>query len=303
MKRESIFNGVMATPITPFDQNGKVYEEGITKLVEFIKKGGINCLYCLGTYGGFALMDKYERMRAAEVFTSECKKHDIKLILNISAPSTREAIEIARHAHKNRVDAISSLVPYYYSGAGYKEQNYIDYFKSLISSVDLPVYYYNNPRTTGYSITIGLFEKLLDVGLQGMKEGTGNISLWMSLMEKASNKKTVFDLIPGQVKTMVMGLIYGAKCVMSGPSVFFPEINQEFYQAFLNGNIQKVAELHKKILKVSKIQGSRGMKYEGCYGILKLRGVDVGKPRHPWRDLSEEDLKAIEKDLKEIGLL
>ena len=115
MNIDSVFRGIMATPITSFDAQGNLYPKGIENLVMFMKKGGIDCLYCLGTYGGFALMSKKERMEAAEIFISICKQQDIKLIVNISSPFTREAVELAHHAAQHGADAISSLVPYYYS--------------------------------------------------------------------------------------------------------------------------------------------------------------------------------------------
>ena len=67
MNIDSVFRGIMATPITSFDAQGNLYPKGIENLVMFMKKGGIDCLYCLGTYGGFALMSKKERMEAAEI--------------------------------------------------------------------------------------------------------------------------------------------------------------------------------------------------------------------------------------------
>jgi len=304
MRRLSLvkFNGIMPTPVTPFDKEGKVYEAGIERMVDFYHKSGITCLYCLGTYGGFAIMDKEERKRAAEFYITQCKKWGIKVIINISSSNEEEALELAIHSYNAGADAISTLVPYYYSYA-YKDRNIVEYFKKIISAVDIPVYYYNNPRPTSYAITFDVFKKLLNVGLTGMKEGTGDLSIWLPVLDEISKGKQEFDLIPGQAKSMLMGLVYGAKSVMSGSAVFFPEINIETYNAFRDGDIEKAALLHRKLMKIAKIQGGKSMKFEACYAVLKMRGVDIGQPRSPWMSLMEEDVRKVKRDFEELGML
>jgi 4-hydroxy-tetrahydrodipicolinate synthase len=43
--------GVITAMITPFDKNDQVDTAAIKKHVEFLIKGGVNCLYPLGTTG------------------------------------------------------------------------------------------------------------------------------------------------------------------------------------------------------------------------------------------------------------
>lgn len=291
----------MATPVTPFDADGRVYAEGIRDVVAFLHRHGIGSIYCLGTYGGFALMQEAERMQAAETWIDACKTHGMRLILNISATTNREAVALARHAARCGADAISSLVPFYYS-AGYRQDNYYGYFQELMAAVELPVYFYNNPRTTGYGIDLPLFDRLLDIGLQGMKEGAGDLGLWLALWERAREKGKRFDLIPGQVKTVLTGLLYGARCVMSGPSVYWPEMHRDLIEAFSAGNLPAAVAAHGRIMRMSRLQGSRSTKYEGCYALLALRGVRAGQPRPPWRPLDPSDMEALGHAAVDLGL-
>ena len=157
----SKFKGLFATPVTSFDENENIYEEGIRRVVNYLHENGINNLFCLGSWGGFALMSSEERMRVTEILISECKKNGMKIIINVASTTPRQAIQLARHAQDYGVDAVSSLVPYYYSSSGYNNDNVLSYFSQLIKSVEVPVHFYNNPRTTGFTLSMDLFKRFL----------------------------------------------------------------------------------------------------------------------------------------------
>ncbi len=57
------FSGLFATPVTAYDKNGNIDPKGIKRLVEFVSKNGIHNLFCLGSWGGFALMEDNERKK------------------------------------------------------------------------------------------------------------------------------------------------------------------------------------------------------------------------------------------------
>ena len=67
------FSGLFATPVTAYDKNGNIDPEGIKRLVEFVSKNGIQNLFCLGSWGGFALMDDNERKKAAKAAKAAAK--------------------------------------------------------------------------------------------------------------------------------------------------------------------------------------------------------------------------------------
>ena len=40
-----------------------------------------------------------------------------------------------------------------------------------------------------------------------------------------------------------------------------------------------------------------------AYAVLKMRGIDVGYPKQPYKQLSEDEVKALRAKLEERGLL
>jgi len=67
---------------------------------------------------------------------------------------------------------VAAVPPYYYR---HNERTVLEHFKRLINAVDIPVYAYNNPKTSGFTITPSFLAKLADVGLKGMKDSGFNL--------------------------------------------------------------------------------------------------------------------------------
>ena len=58
------FSGVISPVITPFDLNGKIYEQGFDNLFKFLSQNEIDGVFCVGSYGSFPLMGLEERKQA-----------------------------------------------------------------------------------------------------------------------------------------------------------------------------------------------------------------------------------------------
>ncbi|MBW2118561.1 MAG: dihydrodipicolinate synthase family protein [Deltaproteobacteria bacterium] len=297
-----LFKGLVATPITSFDENENIYEAGVRNVINYLHSHGIRNLFCIGSWGGFAMMSSAERMKVAEIQISECKAKGMKLIVNVSCPYTKEAIRLARHAQEHGADAVVTLSPYYYTQYGYNDDNILYYLSELVEAVDIPVHYYNNTRTTGVILTIDLFKKFLDIGIMGMKEGGGNLATFIEMMGILKEKDIDFDMIPSSVTMFVNGLLNGVKATMIGSAMVFPEVAVHAYEAFQAGDMDETIKLHLQLMDLRRILGSKGFSPATCYGLLRLRGVDVGRPRRPWLDLSDKDLEDIKQSLKIAGL-
>ena len=155
--------GIIVPVITPFNANGSLYEKGINEMVRYLYQKGIRGLWLLGSYGSFPLMSTEERMYLAEVAISLARKHGMTCVVNISNPSTKTSIQLAKHAEDVGAEGIASVVPFYYASSHYTEKNIITYYESIIQSIKLPLIYYNNEKTTGYSPSLGLIKHLLEI--------------------------------------------------------------------------------------------------------------------------------------------
>jgi len=174
------FKGVITPIITPFKDNGEFYEQVMLNLLDFLHSNGVDGVYALGSYGSFPLMSIAERKQVAEFVVRETKKRGMPSIIQIGAPATADSVELALHAVEIQPDAIASVVPFYYSNYAYGEEVYLEHFKTIVDAVNgrVPVQMYNNPKTTGYTVTPKFFNRLLEIGITGLKDSSWNMSLF-----------------------------------------------------------------------------------------------------------------------------
>jgi N-acetylneuraminate lyase/4-hydroxy-tetrahydrodipicolinate synthase len=158
--------GIIPPLTTPFTPEGAVYEEGLRTLLDFQISGGVHGLFICGTYGSGPIMSLDERKQVAEIVVNHVKNR-VSVIAHVGTTSTSQSIELAKHASEIGADVVASVPPYYHH---HDERSVKKYFDSLVQSVDIPVFVYNNPKTTGFTITPEFLEELAIIGIQGIKD-------------------------------------------------------------------------------------------------------------------------------------
>src|SRR5436305_520632 len=105
--------GVIPAMVTPFDENEELDEGRLRAVIRFLIGRKVEGLYITGSTGESFLMSPEERKRVVEVTVDEVKGR-IPVMAHIGAISTHLSIDLAQHAEKAGVDAISSVPPFYW---------------------------------------------------------------------------------------------------------------------------------------------------------------------------------------------
>ncbi len=286
------FYGVYAALLTPFDEIGEVEEKKLRGLVNFLISKGINGLYVCGGTGEGLSMDVEERKKVAEIAKDEIKGR-VNLIVHVGSYSTKNSIELARHAEKIGADGFSSLSPLYYQ---YSEEEIFNYYREIVESTDLPFFIYYIPATTGSFLTS---EKLIQLSkiknIVGLKYTHLNLYLLQDLLLKMEGKWLAFS---GADELFLPALTMGVVGCIGSTQNVLPEIFVEIYRNFKEGNLKQAMKLQEKIT----IAVSLFKKYKGLASWkmgLKFRGIDVGYSRAPFKKkLSPEEEKEFLKEWK-----
>lgn len=295
--------GVISPIITPFTEEGEIYEKGIRNLIDFLSEKGVHGLFAIGSYGSFPLMSTQERMNAAEIIISHAKKRCLQIIIHVGSPSTKTSIYLAQHAESAGADIVAGVVPFYYSSFGYDETSILKHYEKIVNSVRIPVHYYNNPRTTGYTLTPSFFSKLIDVGVTGVKDSGANMATFGEMMNIINKKRPDFNLLPGSASILLPGFMLGAKGCVAGTSTAFPEIVVALYNSIMNGDFEAATELQLRVIQARAFQGIKPLRAVVCYDILKMKGLDVGTCREPWSRLNSDEYTRLYNNLKEHGFI
>ena len=236
-------------------------------------------------------MDVNERKMVAEIVKDQVKEK-VKIIAHIGgSPNTKNAIELARHAEKLKLDAISSIPPFYYY---YSFEEIYNYCKELSKSTTLPFFVYYIPATTGVVIHNEQMAKLSTIpNIVGLKYTASDLYLLQDLLREVNRKWIAFS---GYDEMFLPALTMGvAGCIGSTQNVL-PEIFVQIYNNFTQGKIKEAIELQKRLNIAISIFKKYGY-LTSCKTDLKFRGLNVGYCRPPLKKelFPEEETKFLDE--------
>jgi dihydrodipicolinate synthase/N-acetylneuraminate lyase len=286
--------GVIPPVLTAFDSNGNFDENAQREIISFLLDK-VQGFYPCGTYGSGPLMNVEERKRVAEVVIDEVSGR-VPVIMHIGGASTRSGVELAKHAEKAGATAVASVPPIYY---GFKEQEVERYFKALIDAVSIPVFVYNNPKTTGVSISAKFLSHLAQLGVSGVKDSSFDIMVFYEYLRTVN--KDGFMPIIGTEALLLPAVTMGALGSVSGLANAIPEPVVELFNAVKAGDFKAATLLQARVSTMRDIM-HYGPTLPMIQAVLRARGVNAGYPRLPFV-LPDEELtnKALD-DFKKMGV-
>lgn len=289
------FSGVYPAVITPFDADGEV---DVAKLENYINylSDKVDGLFVGGSYGSGPIMTVAQRKVLAEVTVKTCAGR-IPVIMHIGTTNLTDTIELAQHAEKVGADALAAVTPFYYRHT----PNVIkQYYADLIKNVDLPVIAYNNPKYSNFCISGDFLAELADIGLEGVKDSSADISLFYDFMAKV--KKEGFLFLIGSQTHLLPAVVGGAHGCVSGLSNAFPGFIKEIYTKCKEGKFAEARDMQLKANLLRSVTGS-GIPVPFYHAVLPMLGVDIGMPRRPFLPLPAEEVERIRKALTETQML
>ncbi len=290
-----VAEGVIPPIVTPFTPDGEIDEGAFHELVDFWVHH-VQGLFVCGTYGSGPLMSIEQRKRAAEIVT-ECVNGRLPVIVHVGAADTQTAVLLASHAESIGASAVAAVAPYYYP---HSDQELTNYYGEIVNSSSLPVYVYNNPKTTGNSISADLLARLADLGAVGIKDSSFDIRQFYAYMRRVT--KPDFEFIIGTEALVLPAMSMGAKAAVSGLANALPEIVVELYQACKDNDYDSAAKLQQKVLELRDIM-HLAPSICAVQAMLKMRGIRAGNPKSPFVPISEHEYARIETSLRRLGVL
>jgi dihydrodipicolinate synthase/N-acetylneuraminate lyase len=288
------FKGIIPPLITCFTKEGKIDEKAQREFVRF-QAQHVDGFYPCGTYGSGPLMTTEERKRVAEIVVEE--KGTCFVIVHIGAINTEESIELAKHAESIGADAVGAIPPFYYR---YTQDQLLDHFRTIIRSVSIPVFLYNNPGLSGNPISPEILATLAKEGLSGVKDSAFDlVNFYMYLLKVTSPN---FKFIVGTEAIAAPALDAGAVGVISGLANVFPEFMASFYATWRNHNPIRTAKYQLRVIKARAIL-KYGPTLTMSYAVLRMRGMNPGFPRKPYQEIPSSLYEKAEEELKDMGLL
>ena len=296
MENNVLVKGIKPALVSCVDEEGKVYEDSMRKLMDWNFRAGVNGFYICGGTGEGPVLQKETRKEIAEIAADFAKDKDCMIIDHVGAIDLTTAKELARHAADCGCDAISSVPPFFFR---YDEQGICDYYKALADASGLPVLMYASPLA-GTAITPAMVDRFMSEipNLIGLK-WTNPDYYTMSHIKQLRGGN--INVINGPDETLLCGLTMGADGGIGGTYNVMPNLFRKIYDYFEAGEFAKAREVQFKANKMIDLLLSFG---GGCLApvkaVLTEIGYECGYQVYPQKRLSEEELACLKKGLKEL---
>jgi dihydrodipicolinate synthase/N-acetylneuraminate lyase len=291
--------GIIPPLTTPFTQEGEVYEAGLRRLVDFQVEGGVHGLFICGTYGSGPIMTVAQRKQVHEIVVDQAQGR-VTVVAHVGTTATDLSVELAQHAEAVGADTIASISPYYHR---HKERTVVEYFRTLVQAVDLPVYVYNNPKASGVEITPSFLRHLAEVGVQGIKDSAFSYITFAHFILALADDYPDFRFIVGTEGIALPAFMAGAKGCVSGLANVFPKLMVSLWDAYAEGDYERAASLQMRVVKARQILHIPDSTNAACYTVLRERGIDAGWPKAPILPVAEDKAAAMLAAYREMGLL
>ena len=288
------FAGVFPAFYACYDDKGDISRERASKLAEFYAGAGIKGLYVTGSSGECVFHNVEERKATLEAVV-EAVGDKMTIIAHIAAPSTRDSIELARHAEKLGVDAIAMVPGFYY---GLKVPVVRKYWCDVLGATDnVPMFIYNIPGTTnGFNLPVELLQEMLATGrVAGVKNSSGSVQDILKFRMAGGEDMAIFN---GPDEQYVAGRMMGASGGIGGTYGYMPEAFLKLDALVNAGEMEKAAQMQKEITSIIYDTLKIGSLYAAAKGVLQLRGQELGGVRAPFLNLKSGD-KAAVRDIHE----
>ena len=120
-----------------------------------------------GSTGEFAALSDEERIQVADIVINEANGA-LPVVVGTAAVATKDMIRFSQYAQKAGADGIM-VVPSYYCHPDPRE--IYGHYKALSKSVDIPIFLYNNPSTSGVDMKPDLVARLAELDNIVMHKG------------------------------------------------------------------------------------------------------------------------------------
>ncbi|MEO0084048.1 MAG: 4-hydroxy-tetrahydrodipicolinate synthase [candidate division WOR-3 bacterium] len=281
-------SGSIVALITPFTKENKLDLNGLKKNIQFQLKNKTNGFVPCGTTGESPTLSEQEWELVVKT-TIETVNHKKPVIPGTGSNSTEKTVKLTKRAKELGADACLIVTPYYNKPT---QEGLYQHYKTVATSVKLPIIIYNIPGRTGVNMlpkTIERLHKDFSDIIVGVKEASGNLDQVAEIIERCGSD---FIVLSGDDSLTLPILSIGGKGVISVIANIVPKETAMMIEYFFNGNIKKAYELNRKLYPLCKAMfvetNPAPIKY--AMSILKMPS---GKPRLPLVEPSLENQKII----------
>jgi 4-hydroxy-tetrahydrodipicolinate synthase len=295
MTAKTSFRGSFTALVTPF-KNGSIDEKAFRGLVAWQIEEGTKGLVPVGTTGESPTLSHDEHNQVIEWCVEEAKGR-VPVVAGAGSNSTKEAIDLARHAEKSGADAVLVVTPYYNKPT---QEGLFQHFKAINDAIGIPIIIYNIPPRSVIDMSVDTMKRLFELkNIAGVKDATANLA---RVSQQRAAMGPDFNQLSGEDATALGFMAHGGHGCISVTSNMAPRLCAEFQESCLKGDYAGALKLQDKLMPLHTalfIETSPApVKY-----ALSLIGKCAETVRLPMVPIAEKTRAAVRDAMVHAGLI
>lgn len=287
------FKGIIAYPITPFDQNEKVAIQLYRTLLERLIVSGSHAVAPLGSTGVMPYLTDEEKEAITEATLQQVDGR-IPVLVGVSNLTTDKTIYHAKFAEKAGANAVMIIPMSYWK---LTDDEIVQHYDAVAKQISIPIMAYNNPATGGVDMSPALLKRLLEIpNVTMIKESTGDVQRMHYLKRELGEDVAFYN---GSNPLALAAFSAGAAGWCTAAPNLIPELNVDLYNAIRKNDLQEAQKVFYKQLNLLKFIVSKGLPRTIKAG-LKIQGIESGFLRSPLKPLTENEIAEFKLILKEL---
>jgi 4-hydroxy-tetrahydrodipicolinate synthase len=290
---QSIY-GIIAYPITPFDDGG-IATGRLAALIDTMVNAGVHGIAPLGSTGESAYLsfDEWKTVVDTSVAAVEGR---VPVVVGSSDLTTAGTVARAEYAEQAGANAVMIIPVSYWP---LTEREIVQHYTAVSDAISIPIMAYNNPATSGIDMSPTLlnhmFESVENVTM--VKESTGDIQRMLDLKELSSGALPFYN---GSNPLVLKALLAGATGWCTAAPCLRPAPVIALYDAVAAGETDRAAEIYDELLPLLSFIVAKGLPTAVKSG-LELLGEPAGVPRLPLLPLDDADRVTLESILEAVS--
>jgi len=295
MTAKTNFRGSFTALVTPFT-NGHVDEKAFRDLVEWQIGEGTNGLVPVGTTGESPTLSHDEHKEVVEWCIDQARDR-VPVIAGAGSNSTREAIELSKHAEEAGADAVLVVTPYYNKPT---QEGLYQHFKAINDAIGIPIIIYNIPARSVIDMSVDTMKRLFELkNIAGVKDATANV---VRVSQQRAAMGEGFNQLSGEDATALGFMAHGGHGCISVTSNVAPRRCAEFQSACLRGDFAAALKLQDKLMPLHQDLFIETNPAPAKYALSVLGKISE-TVRLPMVPLSEKSKAAVRAAMVHAGLV
>jgi 4-hydroxy-tetrahydrodipicolinate synthase len=290
-----MFEGILTALVTPF-RDGEIDEPALRAMVKRQIDAGVAGLVPCGSTGESATLSHSEHRRVVEIVV-EAAAGQVQVVAGTGSNSTREAIELTRHAKEAGADGALLLSPYYNKPT---QEGIYQHFAAVAHETAFPLILYNIPGRTASNIaptTIGRLAELEPI--VGVKEACGDLDQIAHVIACCPDE---FAVLSGDDPLTLPLLSIGGRGCISVTSNVAPKEMCGLVNTYRAGHTKRAAEIHYELLPLFDVLFCETNPIP-VKAALALKGEVDDEIRLPLTTLTEPNRERLQVVMKDLGII